>query len=676
MNVCLPSKPYHDLSKTSLAVALALVSAQSLADTAINDENTPLEETVVVWGAKVSSSSESVFAEDMSLRQADHMSDLLRDIPGVDVGGTHSVNQRINIRGFGETDLDIRLDGASQHANMFHHIGNLTLNPDIIKQVDIQVGNNSVTQSGIGGAVYFETKDARDLLRGSDQFGARVFGGYADNNSKQGSLTLYGLMSEKVDYMVYGHGVSRGNFKDGDGNQTYGSEGDVYNILGKLGFEPTHEHRFELAYDYYRDKGDYNPRPDMGGNANIGLTQDDLIPTTYDRNTVTLNYELNKEKHIGRVNAFYSKTKIERDESAISGRWPGNRHSNNSAENRNQGFNAKVQSQLPVFGFDNSLTYGVDYVDKQSKSAYGGVEFMDESAISSAAFIEDKFYATDRFAVTLGGRYDNYKREATTSDKTFSDFTWALAADWEFVDGWTLFASGRTLFKGPELLETFIRYQDVAYLSDDIKPETGYNAQGGLKFNRHISEHFIGGNLTLFNTRIDDYIVAEGSGRPYVYNIYNKGDAQYRGFELSGTYSYQAFRSKASYSKSDNKDLTNGGPVVNAAGRSADIGDSIAVTLEYDIFAVDTLIGWTSIVVLDETNVQDGAPIKQGYNVHNFYAQWVPNQTPELSVTFGIDNIFNEQYVSHASRSGTARGFTLDDYEPGRNIKISAAYEF
>ncbi|GAL23154.1 enterobactin receptor VctA [Vibrio maritimus] len=93
--------------------------------------------------------------------------------------------------------MDIRLDGASQHANMFHHIGNLTLNPDIIKAVDIQVGNNSVTQGGLGGAVHFETKDARDLLRGSDQFGARVFGGYADNNSKQGSLTLYGLISEK-----------------------------------------------------------------------------------------------------------------------------------------------------------------------------------------------------------------------------------------------------------------------------------------------------------------------------------------------------------------------------------------------------------------------------------------------------------------------------------------------
>lgn len=131
-------------NKTLLALAISTVfTTQSYAA-----EEVSYFDEMVVWGTSVSSSSESLGAEDMSLKQADHLSDILRDIPGVDVGGTHSVNQRINIRGMGETDLDIRLDGASQHANMFHHIGNLTLNPDIIKSADIQVGNNSVTMGG------------------------------------------------------------------------------------------------------------------------------------------------------------------------------------------------------------------------------------------------------------------------------------------------------------------------------------------------------------------------------------------------------------------------------------------------------------------------------------------------------------------------------------------------
>lgn len=133
-----------DICKKS-ALWLAITAAMS-ANAVAEQKATPEQENVVIWGTKVSSSSESLTTDDLSLKQADHMSDLLRDIPGVDVGGTHSVNQRINIRGLGETNLDIRLDGASQHANMFHHIGNLTLNPDILKSADVQVGNNSVTK--------------------------------------------------------------------------------------------------------------------------------------------------------------------------------------------------------------------------------------------------------------------------------------------------------------------------------------------------------------------------------------------------------------------------------------------------------------------------------------------------------------------------------------------------
>ncbi|MEF1187413.1 TonB-dependent siderophore receptor, partial [Vibrio sinaloensis] len=72
------------------AIAAAISQPTIAQETSYFDE-------VLVWGTKVSSNTESIGAQDMSLKQADHMSDLLRDIPGVDVGGTHSVNQRINI---------------------------------------------------------------------------------------------------------------------------------------------------------------------------------------------------------------------------------------------------------------------------------------------------------------------------------------------------------------------------------------------------------------------------------------------------------------------------------------------------------------------------------------------------------------------------------------------------
>ncbi|AYO07539.1 TPA: TonB-dependent siderophore receptor [Vibrio parahaemolyticus] len=656
--------------------SLCLAVGMALANPVLAQEPDSHFEEVVVWGTKVSSNTESMFADDMSLKQADHMSDLLRDIPGVDVGGTHSVNQRITIRGLGETDLDIRLDGASQHASMFHHIGNLTLNPDILKSADIQVGNNSVTQNGLGGSVYFETKDARDLLRYDETFGARVYGGFASNDNQQGSLTLYGLLSENVDAMVYGHYVTRDDFKDGNGDKTFGSAGDVYNILAKLGYEFNDIHRFELSYDMYRDSGDYSPRPDMAGSANNGLSSKLLIPTDYDRDTVTLSYELRGEQHQGNVTLYNTETEIKRDETVMAPRWPSNRLSKNTAKNQNLGLNAKFQSDFALAQFDNRVTYGFDYMDKTSSSYYGSSKFMDESAVSTALFVEDQFFFSDAFFITAGLRFDDYKRKAETGTSNFDDVTWALAAEWAVTQDWTLFASSRSLFKGPELMETFIAYQDVAYLDEGMKAETGQNTQGGLRFNKTLDKHFFGANVTVFQTNIDDYIADKYQDATQTYLIYNIGDVEIKGFEASASYGYDKFNSKISYSQSDTKNKNTGGPVAGGNGRSIDMGDSIALTLDYQSDSLETIFGWTSMFVLEEDNVFDGQPAKDSYDVHNLYAQWVPSNVDGLSVTFGIDNIFDEVYTSHASRSGTVRGFTLDDYEPGRNFKLSAAYQF
>lgn len=660
--------------KSALWLAMtAAMSANAVAEQKATPEQhtTPEQENVVVWGTKVSSSSESLTTDDLSLKQADHMSDLLRDIPGVDVGGTHSVNQRINIRGFGETDLDIRLDGASQHANMFHHIGNLTLNPDILKSADVQVGNNSVTQNGLGGAVYFETKNAKDLLVGGEQFGARIFGGYASNDSQQGSLTVYGQLSETVDAMVYGQGISRDNFEDGSGKETFGVAGDTYNVLAKVGFEPADGHRFQLSYDVYRDKGDYSPRPDMAGTANEGLTKNRLIPTRYDRDTITGSYELKQDQHRGKVTLYSSQTDIDRDETVMAGAWPGNRVSHNTATNRNVGVNALFQSDYELVEFRNQVTYGLDYIDQTSKATYGSTLFMEESAISTALFAENKLYVTEAWSVTAGLRFDDFQRKAMTGSKDFDELTWSLGTEWDVNSDWTLFANARSLFKGPELLETFVRYQDVARLADNIKAETGLNTQGGVRFDKTFGEHFVGANFTLFNTKIDDHIRTNNS-----YLISNVGDMEIKGFELSTTYAYQAASAKFSYARSDADDVTNGGPMLNSVGSSADMGDSLALTLGYQADSFDTLFGWTSIVVLDEDNVVAGSDKKEGYDVHNLYAQWTPYSVPNLVLTFGVDNVFDELYVSHASRIGLARSFVADDYEPGRSYKLSAAYQF
>jgi len=654
-----------------LAIGLALSNGVFAEDVAATNEESQLEE-VVVWGTQVSSSSEYLGEQDLSVKQATHMSELLRELPGVDVGGTHSLVQKINIRGLGESDLDITLDGASQHANMFHHIGNLTLNPDILKSVDVKVGNNSVTQSSIGGSVAFETKDGKDLLRDGESFGTRIYGGYATNSNQQGSITTYGLLGENVDAMFYGNLVDSDNFTDGDGTETVGSEGSVGNALFKIGYEPSDKSRLELSYDMYRDSGDYSARPDMSGTYNT-YRATELVPTDYDRDTITASYEYNGTIHSGKVNIYSSTTEITRDESVIT-TWPSNRKSVNSATNENIGINANIQSNINIADFNNQFNYGFETMQQSSSSVYGGVKYMDEKVISNALFLEDKFYFSPNFSITAGLRYDHDRRDAMTSDTSYNDVTWALSADWDIAKNVSLFASTRSLFKSPELLESFIRYHTTSYLDDDIVAQTGLNTQIGARYSGQVREHFFSSSATIFKTDINDYLHETWNGSGYT--IENTGDAEIKGFEISASYAYNVFMSKFSYSRSESNNTTTNSALVDVNDRSVDIGDSISLTLDYQIDSIDTVLGWTSTIVLEEDNVEDGGNVKEAYNTHNIYVQWMPSDIDGLQVTFGIDNITDEYYVSHASRSGGTGENIYEDYEPGVNYKLSAAYQF
>ena len=87
-----------------------------------------------------------------------------------------------------DKDVMISIDGASKNTYMYHHMGNLQIHADILQSVDIDIGTNSVINGGLGGAVRFETKQALDLLKPEQTFGARVQYSAGDNAGSNYSL--------------------------------------------------------------------------------------------------------------------------------------------------------------------------------------------------------------------------------------------------------------------------------------------------------------------------------------------------------------------------------------------------------------------------------------------------------------------------------------------------------
>lgn len=661
------STPSLVARRKPLAALVSLLALPPAAQASDTNMLAPLN----VWATQVSSSSLYLGEGEISAKQADHLSDLLRDQPGVDVGGTHSTNQRINIRGLGDTDLDVTIDGADQNAFMYHHMGNLLINADILKAVDIQVGRNSILHNGLGGSVAFETKDPGDLLRPGQDFGARLSGGLATNDAWSSSLTGYGRVTDQFDLMVYGYFTDRDNPEDGDGTENIGNDGDIYNVMVKGGFEPNASNRLELAYDAYRDEGDYTFRPDLGPASNEAIPgSSGPFPTEYSRDTWTLNHELDLASPLVlHTNLYYNELTLERDERSSGGNVVGGMAINT-------GIKSQARSQLQTGGIDQTLTYGVALNRQEAEARSNGARVSDEESTLTSVFVEDAIVLGQSFTVTPGVRFDRYEAETASADDQYSKVSGALALAWRPTDGLTLSASRTELFEGPQLSEIFPGGRQVAQLPNlGLKPETGYNDELGIRYDR---PDLLGADrqtfaLTLFHTQIDDKI--ETVRVPGGEQDQNVGTVDIDGFEASWRLEQGNFASVLTYAHSDSEFEETGDPL------DREIGDTVGLSLDYVFAEHGLVLNWFSQYVAEEDRVVSGDP-KPSYDVHNVSVQWLPDgNLSGLTVTAGIDNVFDELYVSHASRTGRTvhpvfGPLVLNDYEPGRNVKVTLAYEF
>lgn len=690
-----------------IAVIAPLFSAVAKA------ENTTELPPAVVWGTSIESSSIHISPETLRDRQADHISDLLRPLPGVDVGGAHSLNQRITLRSMDDKDIRISIDGANQNNYMYHHMGNLQIHADILEAVSIDVGKNSVIYGGLGGAVRFNTKSAADLLQPGKQFGGQIHGSYSDNASNSVALTGYGQLTEQLDFLAYINRVDRDNFevgggtiKDAQGEKVAGTDGSVRGLEGelddallKLGWDLSSQQRLELGYEFYNDEGDYSYRPDMGiatDLAIVGRLGIPLVwPTKFSRNTFTANYELEwGNASTLEATLYRNASELERDETgfAISPRFAGSAGIvTGNADNT--GLRVMAESQLTTGTLQHGLTYGGEYIKYDTDSQTideGNSVSATESSKNMSVYIEDRIALSPMLTLVPGIRYDNVKVNANVVDDTFDEITGSLKAQFNFGDKIQLEVSSTQLFQAPELAEVFIGAGANDLPNPDIKAETGLNSEIGGSFSDTLTGNdTLSVGATFFKTTLNDFLYdyatppAGSSVRSWKDNI---GDMTLDGYEAYVSYENGGFSALLSISATDSE--------LDAFADYSDLdkhridreqGDTTSLSLDYRMANNSIRLHWDMQVVddLPDRPRIDGATAntaKSGFTLHNVSATWMPAQISGLSLTFGVDNLLDEYYASHSSRTGVSRhpffgDLYLLDYEPGRNIKVSAAYK-
>jgi hemoglobin/transferrin/lactoferrin receptor protein len=232
---------------------------------------------------------------DLEQRQANDLEDALSLDPSITVGGSTGVAQKIYVRNLGEGLINVSVDGATQSGSLFHHIGRIAIEPELLKQVEVQPGTGNAADGpgALGGAIRFVTKDPLDLLQPGESAGALLkYGNFSNTRGWKASATGYGRANANWSGLASIVSSEHEEIEDGDGNRLPGSDTRQNVVLGKVVGTFGDGHTLRLGFESLDEVGNKLRRPEWApGPGN---------PVFYmesNRQTGTLGYEINPSNH-------------------------------------------------------------------------------------------------------------------------------------------------------------------------------------------------------------------------------------------------------------------------------------------------------------------------------------------------------------------------------------------
>jgi hemoglobin/transferrin/lactoferrin receptor protein len=662
----------------ALAMAIATITAAHV------HAQDSVREIVVVG-----STTNTVITPDaLQKSQASDLADVFRQVPSVSVGGSLGIAQKIYIRGLEDTLLNITVDGAQQTGTLFHHIGRVAIEPELLKEVEVQAGAGEATSGAgaIGGAIRFRTKDAGDLLRRDQRAGALVKLGHSTNDAKQGSVSAYGRLNDDWGVLGLYSYVDRDNMEDGDGNELYGTSAQQDLAFVKLSGDLTENQQLSVSIERRQEEGEFGARPNWPT-----LEGDTLFPMEGERQTIVLNHRLAAGNAIDLETTLYqTQSEIVQNRFDRWGRY--------GADIDTQGFDIRNTTRLGA----HSLTYGVDYRNDQVTSQYlddpsvwsvwawdpdTGL-FAEEGSVTGV-YLQDHWQLTPDLLLSFGARFDRYELDQETlNDDTDSDgISPNVGLSYNLTDTLKLTAGYAEALRGKEIGDAFTleAAPGATTIAADLDPERVENTEIGLEY----TSTSLLARLSVYRSDIND-VILDQQGRGVYYE--NVGQLESTGFEAMVRYQAGQFRFDAGFN--NNTAELNGETVegyehiglANERGDTWNLGFAYTyspalemgwnVTHVRDLNNIDVLQRSVEIGWIDSTRTID----KPGYTVHDLYLQWVPLNDSSLTVNLAVQNATDELYRDHSSVGDYNHIAGWEGiaglYEAGRDVRLSLSYQF
>ena len=644
-------------------------AADGSADAAPGDGNGAGEGSVGGTGfAEGTANSTTITQGQLERENPQDLADVFQTDPGVVVGSSIPMSQKLYVQGVEEPNLAVTIDGTRQNNRIFHHSATTLVDPDLLKavRVDPGVAPADAGPGALGGAIAFETKDVGDLLQPGRMFGGLIGGEYITNGDIfSTNAALYGRY-QGFEALAYGKWADGGIRKDGNGNDIVGSGTGLLSGIGKLAYEAPTGDRIEAAFEIVNDDEARPYRSNIGvivGGRPVPLTRNYEMQ----RQNFTLTYtdESPGDWWDPKVQIGYSVTDLDIPED----------------EQRSQGttgsFNGRAQNT--IHGGFGSITFGTDFFIDSTELDYRyypdrtSDESGDEHAQNVGVYTQARLDWTPRLRTSFGARVDLQHFEGNNGyDITDAGPSLNVTGEYDVTDFLTAYAGASRVWAGFPLTETFILNPNWDY-SGDLVPTTSDNLVAGLKANwRGFSA-----GAKVFQTQIYD-------ARTPDYNVgaFVQRDVRTRGYELTAGYSSHGFDATVGYAYVD-ADL-DGNSADSDLGRylTTPLGHIVKAAASYTYAPWGLTVGANAEFAFENDDTFDPYftappdPIP-GYEVVNAFAEWTPPRYEHITLRVEANNIFDEAYVSRATygQEYTSQGIT-PLYEPGRSFTLRATARY
>jgi hemoglobin/transferrin/lactoferrin receptor protein len=634
---------------------------------------------VSVVGQATSGVDSVVTQEMLENAQAGDLNDIFALNPEVSAGGPVALGQKIYVRNIGEDLVNVTVDGASQAGGVFHHAGRVVIEPDLLKQVEVEAGAGSATAGlgALGGTVRFVTKDPEDLLRANENVGATLKSTYYSNGeSFKHSATVYAT-DEKGKFSGLANIISAdlNNREDGNGDEITGSESENLVGFAKLVANINDEQKLSLSYESLNQEGDILYRPEYVPHA-----KNYIMATEASRETIIANYNLNTASELVdlSVNAYQTLVGQKRKTTGYD------------VDGTVETFGLTLEN-ISILG-SNKLIYGVNYREDTSEliqKASGVKATADESGEVMGLYVQDVISVNDQLTVTAGLRYDDYSLDDVNGQKiTDSGIAPNLSANYAITPELSISGGYAEAIRGATVRDAYTVYEGGSTNDPDLKAERSKNTEIAVEYNVDSISLAAGA----YKAIIDDAIGYEGKYR-WSSEWVNTDDIETNGYYLKAGYEKEGLSVNSRFHSA--KTDQNGVLAVRymSEGTATSIGDTFLLDVNYQIDSA-WLIGWTGQVVspIASTSYEliwasGGVEYpgtvttkKEGYSTHDIYARWSPMADDTVVLNLTVKNVFDENYINHSSPADfTANaGYELisGQNDPGRDIRLSAAFKF